>query len=482
MLTHTIMRLAALLQEVEHLAVSGELEGEVSRITADSCTAEPGALFVAIPGSKRDGHDYIEGAISRGAAVVVGERDLNPQNVTYIQVADSRRALAELAAAFYGYPTKNLFTVGITGTKGKTTVAHLAQSILGERETELISTIVNNLERGIVNTTPDPLAIQRIACEALQGGKENFVLEVSAHGLSQFRVHRVDFDVAVFTGLSHDHLDYYGTLEDYLKAKLQLFTSLRSHNLAIVNLDDPHSRRVIEATAARILTYGLSPEAAIQADRIRLELDRSRFLVHTPKGEIAIETGLPGEFNVYNILAAIGVGLAHGLELEEIKRGIERLKRVEGRFERFGAKDGFDIVIDFAHSPDALEKMIKALRPHYRRVITVFGCGGESDWLKRPVMGEISGRLSDYTIITSDNPKSEDPPKIVQEIERGIKEIGAAYEAIIERRAAIRRALKLARPGDVVLIAGKGHERTQVFADHEEEFNDREFLHREGVI
>jgi len=475
-------KLETLLHEIEHLAVQGDLDARISSIVSHSRAVEPGALFVAIRGSRHDGHDYIEEAVGRGATAVVGERDLSPDGITYIRVQSSRRALAELAAAFYGHPTRSLFTVGITGTKGKTTVAHLAQAVLGQDGTELSSTIVNNLERGIANTTPDSITIQRIAYLALRAGKESLILEVSAHGLSQLRVHRVDFDVAVFTNLSHDHLDYYRTMEDYLEAKLGLFTELSRSGTAVVNLDDPHSREVIEATKAQVLTYGLSPKAAIWAGKIRLELDRSRFLVHTPIGEVPIETRLPGRFNVYNILAAIGAGCAKGLSLQEIKRGIEGVRRVEGRFERFRTVGDFDIVIDFAHSPDALQKMLEALKPHYRRIITVFGCGGESDRLKRPLMGRIAGELSDLTIITSDNPKSENPRKIVAEIEAGIGEAGARYEVIVDRRAAIRRALKLAQPGNVVLIAGKGHERTQVFADREEEFNDRAFLEDEGVL
>ena len=473
------MRLEALLQEVEHLAVSGESKGEILEITADSRTTRPGSLFVAIPGSKHDGHDYIEEAISQGAAVIAGERELSPDGVTYVRVSDSRRALSELAAAFYRYPTRKLFTVGITGTKGKTTVAHLTYHILGPDKTELSSTIVNNLERGLINTTPDPITIQRIAYEALQRGKEGLVLEVSAHGLTQARVHRVDFDVAVFTNISHDHLDYYGTMEACLQAKLGLFAGLPRSGTAIVNSDDPHSREVIAATEAAVLTYGLSAEAAIRAEKLEVELDRSRFLVRTPQGSIQLETSLPGKFNIYNVLAAIGVGLARGLPLQEIKAGIEGVERIAGRFERFRAKGGFDIVIDFAHSPDALRKVLETLRPHYRRVLTVFGCGGESDRAKRPLMGQIAAELSDWVIITSDNPKSEDPQKIITEIADGIR---GKYEAIIDRRRAIRRSLELAQPGDVILIAGKGHERTQVFADREEEFNDRAFLEAEGVF
>lgn len=476
------MKLEALLREVEYLAVSGRRAREISGITSDSRRVRPGSLFTAIPGTKHDGHDYIEEAISRGAVAVVGERAWALPGATSVRVANSRRALSELAAAFYQHPTVKLFTVGITGTKGKTTVAHLAQSVLGERETELISTIVNNLQRGLANTTPGPITIQRLAHQALQMEKQHFILEVSAHGLSQFRVHGVDFDVAVFTGLSHDHLDYYGTMEAYLKAKLGLFSMLKPTGTAIVNADDPRSREVIKSTQAQILTYGLSGEALIQAEDLRLGLDRSRFLARSPEGSIAIETSLPGEFNVYNILAAIGVALVRGLSPPEIEEGVERVKRVEGRLERFQAEGGFDIVIDFAHSPDALQRAIKVLKPHYHRTITVFGCGGESDRAKRPAMGQISGRFSDFTIITSDNPKSEDPNQIIAEIEEGIRGTEAKYEAIVDRRGAIRSALGLAQPGDVVLIAGKGHERTQVFANHEVEFNDLAFLQAEGII
>lgn len=477
------MRLEALLREVGYVAASGEPEAEIREIAFDSRTVRPGSLFVAIPGSKHDGHEYIPEAIARGAVAIVGERDLTPEaeGVIYIRVPNSRRALALLAAAFYGHPTSRLYTVGITGTKGKTTVAHLAWSVLGPEETEVLSTVSNSLERGLANTTPDPVTIQRLASEALRSGKKGLVLEVSAHALSQERVLGVEFAAAVFTNLSHDHLDYYKTMEDYLEAKRRLFTMLPPTATALVNRDDPHSQGLIGSTKARPLTYGLST-GEIHAEEVQLGLEGSQLLVRTPQGRLELKTALPGLFNVYNILAAVGIGLARGLDLAQIKAGLEAVQSIPGRFERYRTRGGFDAVIDFAHSPDALYQVLSALRPYYRRIIAVFGCGGESDRAKRPVMGRISGRLSDYTIVTSDNPKSEEPGAIIAEIEAGLKEIAAPYEAIVDRRAAIRRAIALARPGDVVLIAGKGHERTQVFADHEEEFNDRDFLQAEGLI
>ncbi|MGQ9733483.1 MAG: UDP-N-acetylmuramoyl-L-alanyl-D-glutamate--2,6-diaminopimelate ligase [Candidatus Bipolaricaulia bacterium] len=479
------MRLEALLRALEHWAISGEPrpESEIREIVCDSRSVRPGSLFVAIPGSKHDGHDYIPQAVARGASAIVGERELVLEGATYIRVPNSRRALAELAAAFYGHPTRKLYTVGITGTKGKTTVAHLAQSILGLEETELLSTVSNNLQRGLVNTTPDPLTIQRLASEALKSGKKGLVLEVSAHALSQERVLRVEFAAAVFTNLSHDHLDYYRTLDDYFEAKRRLFTMLKPTATAIINSDDPYSQRIAHSHSSRaqLLTYGLF-SGEIRPEEVRLGLEGSRLLVRTPSGQLELETALPGRFNVYNILAAVGVGLARGLDLRRIKEGIEAVRAISGRFERFSTRAGFDVVIDFAHSPDALYQVLSALRPYYRRIIAVFGCGGESDRAKRPVMGQISGSLSDYTILTSDNPKSEEPGAIIAEIEAGLKETAAPYEAIVDRREAIRRAIELARRGDVILIAGKGHERTQIFADHEEEFNDLDFLREEGLI
>jgi UDP-N-acetylmuramoyl-L-alanyl-D-glutamate--2,6-diaminopimelate ligase len=474
------MTLKRLLKEIEYEKVIGDTELKIKEISCDSRKLKKGDLFVACKGENHDGHEYIKEAISKGAVAAVGEREFH-HKITYIKVSDSRKALADLAAAFYDHPTKRLFTVGITGTNGKTTTAHLSRSILGEKNTEIISTIVNNLERGSANTTPNPLQIQKIAYEALSLGKKNLVLEASAHGLSQHRVRSVDFDVAVFTNLTHDHLDYFGNFTNYMKAKLLLFSSLKKDGVAIINLDDPHGEEFIKSTPADVLTYGLNSKADLFADRIKLFPHSSSFRVHTPKGTIPIKTRLPGRFNIYNILAAVGVSLKGGIPLDEIKAGIEAVKNIPGRFERYMTKDGVFIVIDFAHSPDGLQKIIEALKP-FHRVITVFGCGGEADRAKRPIMGRISGYLSDYTIITSDNPKGEDPEMIIKEIETGISTITKAYETIVDRGEAIKRALEIAKRGDVVLIAGKGHERTQVFKGKEIKFSDRLFLQEMGMI
>jgi UDP-N-acetylmuramoyl-L-alanyl-D-glutamate--2,6-diaminopimelate ligase len=474
--------LSELLANLPHRAVWGDRSVRIAHITDDSREVQPGALFVAIVGSQHDGHHYIGTAIAKGAVAIVGQRaDLKlPARIPYVLVWDSRRALAQLACAFYDFPTEKLFTVGVTGTNGKTSVATLSAAVLGE--SALSTTVQNALEHDLPYTTPGAVEIQRRAWEAVHSGQKHFVLEVSAHALSQERVYGIDFDVAIFTNLTHDHLDYYRSMEEYLRAKLRLFEDLRPEARAIINGDDPYSQAFLQATKARVWTYGFSPHNDLWADGVELRPEGSRFVAHTPVGDLPIETSLPGEFYVSNILAAIGVGIERGLDLELIKERIESVRQIEGRCERYRTRNGVFVWIDFAHSPDSLEKMLRTVKRFYSRVICVFGCGGESDPYKRPIMGEISGRFADYTLITSDNPKSEDPEKIVRQIEAGIAPLGVPYEVIVDRGRAILRACELARPGDCVLIAGKGHERTQIFSDHEIEFNDREFLREHGVI
>lgn len=474
--------LQELLAFVAHRAVYGNRSARISQITDDSREVQPGALFVAVPGARFDGHHYIGTAIAKGAVAVVGQRpNLQlPAHIPYVLVPESRRALAELACAFYDFPTENLYTVGVTGTNGKTSVSVLSAAVLGE--SALSTTVHNALEHDSPYTTPGAVEIQRRAWEALHAGQKHFVLEVSAHALSQERVYGIDFDIAIFTNLTHDHLDYYRTTEEYLRAKRKLFENLRPDARSLINGDDPSARSFIEATQARVWTYGLNPQYDVWADQIELLPTGSKFLAHTPAGALPIETRLPGEFYVYNILAAIGVGIERGLALDVIKSRIESVRQIEGRCERYQTRDGVFIWIDFAHSPDSLEKMLRTLKNFYPRVISVFGCGGESDPYKRPSMGEISGRFADFTIITSDNPKSEDPAEIARQIESGIRPLGVPYEVIIDRPQAIVRALELARPGDCILIAGKGHERTQIFSDREIAFNDREFLRNLGVL
>jgi UDP-N-acetylmuramoyl-L-alanyl-D-glutamate--2,6-diaminopimelate ligase len=456
----------------------------ISGIAYDSRRVSPGDLFVAISGHRDDGHKHLSQALDRGAVAIVGERPQTvfPASVPYLTVKNARQALAELACAFYDFPTGKLFTVGVTGTKGKTSVAHLAASVLGQEKTELVSTVTNASQRGLNCTTPEALELQQISAAALERSAKNLVLEVSAHALSLERVRGCQFRTAVFTNLSQDHFDYYPDFDAYLDAKLELFRMLGPEATAIVNADDPFEKNVRCATRAQILSFGLSEQADIWAEAIRLGPDGAGFIAHTPKGELPLLSHFPGQISVYNALAAIGVGVARGLALNTIKQGIEAVRQIEGRFERFRAPTGQAVIIDFAHSPASLEQAILALKPFYARLVTIFGCGGDSDPYKRPLMGAISGRLSDYTIITSDNPKHEDPEAIIAQIAVGLDGLNRPYEVIPDRKAAILRAFALTNPGDALLIAGKGHEQTQIFAEHEVPYNDRLFLIERGLI
>ena len=479
----TLVRRASL--DSGDLQVDPATDPPIADVTHDSRSVRPGALFVAVPGHIVDGHDFLPDALERGAQAIVGERPVTelrlPLNVPYIPVSNARRALADLAAAFYRWPTRRLTTVAVTGTKGKTSVAHLSAAALGNDETSLISTITNALHRGREETTPSALDIQRIAREALEAGKRNLVLEASAHGLVQERLRATDVDTAVFTNLSHDHLDYFQSTERYLDAKLRLFRQLKPGAAAVVNWDDPRADIVTCSTDARILTFGLTSDADVWAEVRHERVDGTSIVAHTPTGSMPMEIPWPGRIYVRNALAALGVGLAQGIPLNVLIDRLERVDRIEGRMERYPSHRGFTVVIDFAHSPDSLEQALRTLKPDRGRLITVFGCGGDADREKRPIMGELSARLSDLTIVTGDNPKNEDPEAILDQIERGIPH-GARYERIGHRGAAIERAIERARPGDVVLIAGKGHERALMFKDRLVPFNDRDYLVHLGVI
>lgn len=480
-----MMRLSELLQRASLNVGSPSGDPFIANLTNDSRSVRPGALFAAIPGHVVDGHDFLADACGRGAHAVVGQRSLSElpvePDVPYVRVPDARRALGDLAAAFYHRPSERLTTVAVTGTKGKTSVAHLSAAALSSDETELISTITNARHRDREETTPSALEILQIARAALDAGKHNLVLEASAHGLVQERLRGTDVDVAVFTNLSHDHLDYFQTTERYLDAKLRLFRDLKPSATAVVSRDDSRVDWVIQSTDARVLTFGLTPEADVWAEILDERVDGTTIAAHAPSGSISLEIRWPGRIYVRNTLAALGVGISQGLSLDVLKDRLERVDRIEGRMERYRSHRGFTVVIDFAHSPDSLEQALRALKPGRGRLITVFGCGGDADREKRPMMGELSVQLSDLTIVTGDNPKSEDPEAILDQIERGIPP-GSRYERIGDRGDAIERAVELARSGDVVLIAGKGHERSLMYKNRRIPFNDREHLCNLGVI
>jgi UDP-N-acetylmuramoyl-L-alanyl-D-glutamate--2,6-diaminopimelate ligase len=452
----------------------------ISGITQDSRAVKPGYVFVAIRGFVTDGHRFIRDAIARGACAVVAQQDVLC-SVPTILVSDSRRALAVLSSTFLGNPTRDLFTVGVTGTNGKTTVCHLLGHLLGEEKTKIVSTVKNQGRdlQGI--TTPESPILQRVAMEAKLAGKKNLIVEASSAGLALHRLDNVDFDIAVFTNLTRDHYDLHSDQESYLKAKLILFENLKKKAIAVVNGDDPVAARFIAAARGKVVTYGTSCEASYSATQIKLSLQSTQFVVIHGNKKVEVRINLPARHNVYNALAAIAVASEGGMSLRQISTTLASAKSVRGRYQFFKATNGATVVVDFAHSPDSLENMLVSLRPYCDRVICVFGCAGESDTGKRPMMGRISAELADITILTTDNPKNEDPQDIIAQIVAGMH-TDRGYEVIVDRKQAIRKALKLAGQRDGILIAGKGHEAYQVIGHEFVPYSDIEYLRALGLI
>jgi UDP-N-acetylmuramoyl-L-alanyl-D-glutamate--2,6-diaminopimelate ligase len=476
------VKLRDLLERLPGAELRGDPALEVADVTHDSRRAGPGSLFVAIRGLVTDGNRFVGAARRKGAVAVCSEEPPSGDG-TWVRVRDAREALATLAAAILGDPARSLDLVGVTGTNGKTTTTHLVDSALraaGET-VGLVGTVeyrVGDRIAEAVRTTPESSDLQALFREMADAGCRRAVLEVSSHSLALKRVHGLEFRVAVFTNLTRDHLDFHGDMDAYFGAKRQLFERhLRADGHAVVNLDDDRGPDVVAATRGSVLTYSLqNPKADLLAENIRLSLDGTRFRARTPRGVREVETPLLGAFNVQNVLAAFGAGLALGLPEDAVERGIAGLKGVPGRMERVVAGQGFTVLVDYAHTDDALRNLletVRSLRP--RRVVTVFGCGGDRDRTKRPLMGAVAARLSDVVILTSDNPRSEPPEAILQEIRRGLPAGRAADTLVIaDRRDAIARALEMGGEGVVVVIAGKGHEQYQVLRDRTVPFDDRQ--------
>jgi len=483
------MKLIEVIQTVKPLAVEGPLDRDITGITYDSRRVMPGNLFVAVRGEHTDGHRYVEAAIDRGAAAVVLEQKCgyNPR-ATRITVADARRSMALASARFYNQPSHQLKVVGVTGTNGKTTTAFMVKAILEAAglAAGLLGTVQYEIGPRIIpawRTTPESVEIQEMMNQMLRAGCSAVSMEVSSHALDQHRVESVDFDVAVFTNLSRDHLDYHGNLENYFEAKASLFTTLgtmRKRGRAVLNADSEYGRRLIARMGGEnaVLTYGVSCDAVIHAQDIRVSADGTYFVVRTPRGTMPIALPLIGRYNVSNALAAIGAGLALDVELPLIEQALAQLRPVHGRLERVPVNEEFNVYIDYAHTEDALRNVLTTVSELTRgRLIVVFGCGGDRDKGKREPMGRAACELADFSILTSDNPRNEDPLGILAQIERGFPAAAKGrYQVIPGRREAIERALVIARPGDSVLIAGKGHEAYQEFSDTVVPFNDRQVV------
>jgi len=456
------MRLDEVMPGVPAGAGAGEIE--VTDLAYDNRAVEPGTLFFCVPGFTRDGHDYGADAAAGGAVALVVQRPVNA-GVPEVLVESVRAAMGPAAARFHGDPTAHLQVAGVTGTNGKTTTAFLIRELLeaGGRQTGLLGTVksvIGGEERAVERTTPEGIDLQRTFREMLDGGDVACAMEVSSHALELHRTDGIHFAVAIFTNLTQDHLDFHPTMEDYFNAKRRLFTTSRPR-IAVVNVDDPYGGR-LAAELDEPVTFALDREAVYRAENVQIGLQGCQFTVRTPEAEIEVSSPLRGRFNVYNILGSLAAARAMGVSLDTAAAAVETAGQVPGRFEPVEEGQDFAVLVDYAHTPDSLENVLRAARALTdARVHVVFGCGGDRDRGKRPLMGAIAARLADHVIVTSDNPRSEDPEAIIEEILTGT---GPGVRSDPDRRAAIAEAISGADRGDVVVIAGKGHEQGQEFA------------------
>ncbi len=477
------MKLSEVLKGIEEIEVRGDLEVDVPSIAYDSRKVENGGMFVAIVGFKTDGHNYIESAIQSGAKIIAmqeGAYDAGmiPEGITVVFSKDTRKFLPMVACNFYGNPTRELKVVGVTGTKGKTTTTYMIKSILEHagKKVGLIGTIANYVGDKCYEserTSPESLDLQRMFREMVNNKCDVAVMEVSSHSLALDRVWGIDFDIGVFTNLTQDHLDFHKTFDNYLAAKAKLFTMCKE---GFVNCDDMYAKKLMDMVACPITTYGIDNNPFVSARDIIITNSYSDFKMPFNKVIQRIKVDIPGRFTVYNALAAICVSIRLGAGVEDVLAGLENVK-VPGRSEVVPTTRNFTVIVDYAHTPDSLENILKASKVYTKgKIICVFGCGGDRDTAKRPMMGEIAGKLAGYTVITSDNPRSEKPEEIIRQIEEGMKKTNGKYKVIVDRKKAIEHALRKAEKGDLILIAGKGHETYQEINGEKHHFDDREVV------
>lgn len=479
------MELKTLIENLPSANVEGPLDRSIVGITYDSRRVMPGMVFVAISGQNTDGHEHIAAAIERGAAAVICERNgiLFPRT-TKIRVPDGREALARAAMSFYEHPSAKLKLVGVTGTNGKTTVAFMVKAILEAdgAKSGLIGTVQYEVGGRVMpasRTTPESLDVQQLMAQMVQGGCQSCVMEVSSHALEQKRVFGLQFDVAIFTNLTGDHLDYHGNMENYYQAKKKLFSLLNEatgKGAAVINIDDAYGKRLSGETQVEVVyTYGFHKPAHLRATKVELSGEGSRFVVEAPDRTFGVRLPLIGRHNIYNALAALGAGLALDVPIVKLQAALNAMPAVPGRLERISLGQPFGVFVDYAHTDDALRNVLKTLREITPgRILLSFGCGGNRDATKRARMGAVAAELADFTLITTDNPRKEDPARIAADIEQGFKAAGGeAYEIELDRRRAIEQIIAKAQAGDTVLVAGKGHETYQEFEDTVVPFDDR---------
>jgi UDP-N-acetylmuramoyl-L-alanyl-D-glutamate--2,6-diaminopimelate ligase len=496
---HIEMDLGEVFAGIETIALSGRANPRIAALACDSRKVAPGTLFFALPGAKTDGNEFVKDAIARGAAAVASPQPAPaslPREIAWIELMPgaARKAMALAAANFYRHPADALKLIGVTGTNGKTTITYIVNSILHAAglTTGRIGTTGYDTPQGFraaTNTTPESIDLQQMFSEVRDARGTHAVLEVSSHSLVMDRAWGCHFAVAIFTNLTRDHLNFHKTFEEYFAAKKILFagTGAGVPAAAVINIDDPYGPK-LDALAKRTLTYGLSGSPDLSAKKFSLSFHGLEFTAQTPAGPVEVRSALVGRINVYNILAAIGAALALDIPIPAIEAGIRNLELVPGRFQRIDEGQPFLVVVDYAHADDALRNLISTARElnPAGRVITLFGAGGERDRSTRPPMGEAAGSLSDLVILTSDNPRSEDPLRIINDVVVGLQKVNGNYLVEPDRDVALAMAIDEAKPGDIVLLAGKGHENYQILRDRTYEFDDREkareILRRRGYI
>jgi UDP-N-acetylmuramoyl-L-alanyl-D-glutamate--2,6-diaminopimelate ligase len=486
------MQLKTLLSATSIRQIVGSSDRAVESIAYDSRRVQRNGLFFALRGKKFDGHNFIGQAIEKGASVIVAERDDSPAaagGATCVLVENTRQAMADLSAVFYGFPVRKLKLAGVTGTNGKTTTTFLIQHICEKAGLRcgLIGTVRYQIGERILpaaRTTPESLDLQELLAQIANAGCRAAAMEVSSHALAQDRTRGLEWDVAVFTNLTQDHLDFHGTMKNYFEAKARLFSQLAEQQkkrkpVAIINIDDRYGEQLLGKIDRKVslVTYGMGVRADFRASNYRMEFGGTSYQLDAHGKSYLVRVPLIGRFNVANSMAALAAANSLGIGLREAVMSLAKSPQVPGRLEMVPVKRQFQIFVDYAHTPDALLNVIKTLGElEPRRLIVVFGCGGDRDQAKRPLMGQVVDLNADYAIVTSDNPRKEDPERIISQVEKGLR--SNRYEKIVDRTAAIARAVTLAQPHDIILIAGKGHEAYQEFADHTIPFDDIQVARR----
>ncbi len=475
------MLISDLIKGLEDVRLIGE-DVDINKLCYNTADISEGSLFFCIIGVKTDGHRFAEEAVKRGARALVISHDVEIGNthVSLIKTTDTRKAMALISSSYYGNPSHKLDIIGITGTNGKTTSTFMLRSILNVcgRRSGLLGTIYNIVgehQETAKRTTPESMDLQAMLNEMVESGDDSCIMEVSSHSLSLDRVYGLKFAAGIFTNLTQDHLDYHVTMENYFMAKMKLFENCKT---AVINIDDEYGRRACKIVNGNVITYGIENQADIWGEDIVIDGTGTAFVLCTREEKLPVRLHLPGKFNVYNALGVAATAISLGVPLESIKQGLEELLVVPGRSEKVNSKKGFTVVIDYAHTPDGIVNILKAAREYTaRRLITVFGCGGDRDRTKRPQMGKAAGEGSDFCVVTSDNPRSEDPDSIISDILPGILPTKCPHQVIANRREAIEYAIGMGKDGDVIVIAGKGHETYQVLKDRTIDFDEKKIVH-----